>query len=174
MKIGFPAQADDSLYYTRYLKLAGGEDLLLELGNISRLTLSVINKLTDQDLSFQYAAGKWSIGILLKHICDAERVYAYRALRMLRGDATNLPGFDEDVFASRSTSYPKIAAFTREYQAIRAASIELFLNSDLTYLDFEGKANGLIFTPRILGWLMIGHNHHHIEMLKERYLPLLK
>ena len=174
MKIGFPAQADDNLYYTRYLKLAGGEDLLLELENISRPTLSVINRLTDQDLSFQYAHGKWSIGVLLKHICDAERVYAYRALRMLRGDATDLPGFDEDVFASRSTSYPTIAVFTKEYQAIRAASIQLFLNSDLTYLDFEGKANGLIFTPRILGWLMIGHNRHHLEILKERYLPVLK
>lgn len=174
MKICFPEQADDSLYYTRYLQLAGGEDLIRELENISSLTLDIINGLSDRDLSFQYAPGKWRVGILLKHICDAERVYAYRALRMLRGDATDLPGFDEDMFASRSTSYATIAAFTREYQAIRAGSIELFLNSDLTYLDFEGKANGLIFTPRILGWLMIGHNRHHIEMLKEHYLPLLK
>ena len=96
MKIRIPEIIDSSKYYTRYLSLASGDDLLTELYNISSLTLRELEKLQDADLRFAYAENKWSIGILLQHICDAERVYAYRALRFLRGDTSEVPGFDED------------------------------------------------------------------------------
>lgn len=174
MSIGFPSSADDSLYYTRYLKLATGDDLIQSLEDIRNETLGLVGSLSTKDLNFSYAEGKWTIGVLLKHICDAERVYAYRALRMLRGDATDLPGFDENEFAQRSLGYQTIEAFTTEYQAVRSSSVSLFLTSDWNNLDFEGRANGLVFTPRILGWLMIGHNRHHLEVLRERYLPHLE
>ena len=174
MKIGIPETMDSSKYYTRYLSLASGDDLLAELSNISCLTLGELDKLQDADLQFAYAENKWSIGILLQHICDAERVYAYRSLRFLRGDTREVPGFDEDFFAQGSLGYKTVSHFVEEYTAVRSATVHLFLNSNLDNLDLKGNANGMQFTPRELGWLAVGHNRHHLNILEERYLPRLK
>lgn len=170
MKIHSPTNYDASQYYTRYLALITGEDLLAALQNISEETFNVTSTLKDKDLSFAYAQGKWNIGVLLQHICDAERVYAYRALRFLRRDESNLPGFDENNFAEESVGYTSIADFKLEYEAIRANTIQLFKNSYQENLDFEGTANGIKFSPRVLGWLAVGHNIHHLNVLQERYL----
>lgn len=170
MKISPPQSFDSSLYYTRYLSLVSGNDLITELDNITDQTITLVQDLEDEQLKFSYAEGKWSIGVLLQHICDAERVYAYRALRFLRGDLTDLPGFDENDFANRSLGYLSMVDFFAEYHSVRACSVQLFGTSDLENLDLEGSANGMVFTPRVLGWLMVGHNLHHLKVLEERYL----
>ena len=168
--IGRPQNVDTEVYYMRYLSLATGEDLIQSLQKNLQESLEKIEKLSDAQLSYAYAEGKWSIGVLLQHLCDAERVYAYRALRFLRGDASNLPGFDEDAFAAKSLGYKSVQDFITEFSAIRKASIALFQHADLQYLDFEGRANNLTMSPRILGWLMVGHVLHHMQVLQERYL----
>jgi hypothetical protein len=174
MKITKPTNIDTSLYYFRYVSFCKGEDLVAELKNNTAETIDKLFKMNMQDLQFTYADGKWSIGVLLQHICDAERVYAYRALRFLRADSTELPGFDEDAFAQNSTPYESLDDFIEEFSALRAASIQLFAHKNLKYLDFQGNANGLGMTPRILGYLMIGHCQHHMQILHERYLSIHK
>ena len=174
MKIASPQTYDASKYYTRYLSLAKGEDLLVGLENISRKTINTISKLKDEDLAFRYEEGKWSIGVLLQHICDAERVFAYRALRFLRNDFTELAGFSEDDFANNSKGYDNITDFVREYHAVRSSSVHVFLNSNLDSIDEKGIASGIEFNAREIGWLMIGHNIHHLNVLEERYLAKLK
>jgi hypothetical protein len=168
--INRPENVDTAIYYMRYIELVTGEDLLPELEKNLQDTLSLVATIRNQDLNFAYAEGKWRIGVLLQHICDAERVYAYRALRFLRADTNNLPGFDEDAFASNSIGYTSVEDFIEEFTTIRKASISLFKNSDLKHIDFVGSANNLEMTPRILGWLMLGHNLHHVKVLQERYL----
>ena len=168
--IALPKNVDTEIYYMRYIDLANGDDLLSELERNLKDTISLVVSIKDKDLNFAYAEGKWSIGVLLQHICDAERVYAYRSLRFLRADSSNLPGFDEDAFAANSVGYASIQDFVEEFTAIRSASIALFKNSDLKHIDFVGSANNLEMTPRICGWLMVGHNLHHVQVLKERYI----
>lgn len=172
MKITKPTNIDTSLYYFRYLSFCEGEDLLAELKYNTAKTIEEVSQMNLDDLNYAYAEGKWSMGVLLQHICDAERVYAYRALRFLRADATELPGFDEDAFAQNSTSYENIDDFINEFSALRASSIQLFSNKNIEHIDFQGKANGLPLTPRVLGFLMIGHCQHHMQVLKERYLSI--
>lgn len=161
---------DTSQYYYRYLSLVEGNNLFDELNKIESETLSFMESITNEDLQFAYQEGKWTIARLLQHICDAERIFAYRALRFLRADNTVLKGFDEDFFAENGgVAYTNIQQFIEEYTAIRKASINLFKNANYKNLDFEGEANGLKFTPRLIGWLMVGHNLHHLTVLKERY-----
>lgn len=173
MKIHSPNTFDSSQYYTRYLSLVSGNDVIEALQKMSEETFQVISSLQDRDLSFSYDKGKWNIGVLLQHVCDAERVFAYRCLRFLRGDLTDLAGFDEDDFADASVGYQKIADFKAEYEAVRSSSIQVFLNSDLKNIDLEGSANGLKFSARVIAWLMVGHNAHHLNVLKEKYLVKL-
>jgi uncharacterized damage-inducible protein DinB len=168
--IAKPTNIDTSLYYMRYLEVVQGDDLLEALAANQYDTLNLIHDISNKQLRFSYAEGKWNVGFLLQHICDAERVYAYRALRFLRKDSTNLPGFDENDYANNSPGYKTTAEFIEEFNAIRNASIALFKLSDLENLDFKGKANNLEMTPRILGWLMVGHCLHHMNVLEERYL----
>ena len=169
-----PQNIDTSQYYFRYLSLVEHTDLFKALDEIEMETLNFVDKLNDSQLQFVYQEGKWTVARLLQHICDAERIFAYRALRFLRADNTVLKGFDEDFFANNGgVAYTKIQQFKIEYTAIRKASVSLFFNADLSNIDFEGEANGLKFTPRLIAWLMVGHNQHHLNVLNERYLSKL-
>jgi uncharacterized damage-inducible protein DinB len=168
--IGPPDNVNTEIYYMRYIALVKGLDLVPTLKANLEETLSLVAKLKSQDLDFSYAEGKWNIGVLLQHLCDAERVYAYRALRFLRGDKSNLPGFDEDAFAAESKGYIQVNDFVTEFTTIRNASIALFENSNIENIDFLGRANSLEMTPRIIAWLMVGHVMHHVQILEERYL----
>jgi hypothetical protein len=100
-------------------------------------------------------------------------VYSYRALRFARGDATALPGFDQDDYVSRGSfdSRP-LREILDELRAVRAASIALFAGLAPEAFARTGKANGLDFTVRAIPFIIAGHELHHVGVITERYLPL--
>ncbi len=119
----------------------------------------------------RYAPGKWSIREIIGHLADAERVFSYRALRFSRGDATPLAGFDEN-------TYVAAAPFTRvgiddlmsELKNLRSATLHLYRNLDDEALMRRGIANGVETSVRALAFIIAGHEHHHLEVLRTRYL----
>ena len=119
----------------------------------------------------RYAPGKWSIREIIGHLADAERVFSYRALRFSRGDATPLAGFDEN-------AYVAAAPFTRvgiddlmsELKNLRSATLHLYRNLDDEALMRRGIANGVETSVRALAFVIAGHEHHHLEVLRTRYL----
>ena len=120
---------------------------------------------------FRYAEGKWSIREVVQHIIDAERVFAYRALRFARKDATPLPGFDENLFAANSKadkrSWDKLV---EEFKLVRRSSELMFQSFDEDQLEAGGIASGHPNYVLALGFVIIGHSAHHQKITKERYL----
>ena len=120
-----PAAAEYAPYYHTYVRLITA-DPLVALRQQPQELRRLLAGLTDEQARFRYAPGKWSIKEKLVHMIDTERIFAYRALRIGRGDTTPLPGFEQDDYvpASDADSRP-LASILEEYDAVRAATLSL-------------------------------------------------
>ncbi|MBK9191625.1 MAG: DinB family protein [Crocinitomicaceae bacterium] len=117
-----------------------------------------------------YAKGKWTIPQIIEHLTDAERIFQYRALRYARQDKTELPGFDEDMYAAISKANDRsVKDLLNDYQIVRNSTISLYKTFDKDQFFFTGKANGQETSVIALGFMMIGHAVHHYKVIEERY-----
>lgn len=136
-----------------------------------KTTRDFILSLPEQKLLHRYAAGKWTIKEVLVHIIDDERIYAYRALRFARNDATELSGFEQDDYARHSKANERdIKDILDEYAAGRNSTIALFNGLDENVLNRGGVANQNFVSVRALAYHIAGHEMHHVNIIKERYL----
>ena len=171
--ISKPITEDVPAYYNYYIGLSNETDLLAALKSSMDETLGFIACIPSDKEEYRYADGKWTLKEVLRHVIDTERIFAYRALRFSRKDATELPGFDENSFnANSNASSRKMQDMAKEFKSVREASISLYeyMNDDM--LDFKGKANNNLVTSRGIGWMIVGHNIHHCKVMRERYLDI--
>lgn len=119
---------------------------------------------------FRYAPGKWSVREVLMHLNDVERIMAYRALRIARGDTTPLPGFDEEVYAPESGAEAlRVGEIASEWAAVRRATLAFFRHLPDPAWTRRGQASGMAVSVRALAYIIAGHTLHHWEVLTERY-----
>lgn len=162
-----PGPGEIPEHYRRYLELIADVGLVTRLEGQLDTTLALAGSL---DPDARYEPGKWSVKEVLVHLADTERVFAYRALRMARGDTTPLPGFEQDDYVVtadlRHRAYTDIEA---ELRAVRNATVALFRGLSEDALLRTGTASGGTFTPRGIAWIVVGHELHHRSVLTERY-----
>ena len=158
-------------YYQYYFDLIESNDLLRELRLNEEEVCNVISEIPDQTWHYAYAEGKWTCAELIRHIIETERVFSYRALRFSRFDQTALPGFDENKFidALHALKFSQ-DHILRDFKAVRASTIALFETMNDEMLRFAGNANGLSVTAEMLGYMIVGHTKHHIQVLQDRYV----
>ncbi len=154
-------------YYKNYVaKVPEGpvlDVLAQQLGGYRQLLIGV----SDETATAAPAPGKWSIKQVLGHLCDAERVMAYRALRFARGDAGELRGFEQDDYVREAESNSRtVDDLLTELESIRKATIALFGSLPLGAERRTGIANGNKVTVRALAYITAGHTQHHFEMMK--------
>jgi hypothetical protein len=143
-----------------------GEYLAAQPGEVERL----LTPLDDAAARFRYAPQKWSVKEVLGHLCDAERIFAYRLLRIGRADTTPLPGFDEDAYVPPAEFDARpLPELLREFQAVRAGTIALVEGLPASAWQQRGQASGKAISTRALAYIMVGHVTHHLGVLRERY-----
>ncbi|MBK8517432.1 MAG: DinB family protein [Saprospiraceae bacterium] len=121
-----------------------------------------------------YSPGKWTIRDILQHIIDTERIFSYRALRIARNDKTPLPGFDENQYAYVAhASGRKLDDLFDEFDMVRKSTIFLFDSLSEQDLLREGFINKSDISVLALGFTITGHCIHHMNVIKERYYPLI-
>jgi hypothetical protein len=158
-------------YQKAYIALVKEEEIGKALEKSTQQFKKLLKKIPRKKIDYAYAEGKWTIREMLQHIIDAERVFNYRALTFGRKDATPLPGFDENNWATQSgASHRKWEDLVEEFKAVRKASEALFASFSDDQLSFTGDANGHPLNTIALGFLIPGHLAHHMKILKERYL----
>ncbi len=166
-----PASSEYPSFYATYINKVVGNDLITVLQNNHRQTQELIGSLGDEKANYRYAEGKWTIKEVMGHLIDAERIFAYRALRFARKDKTELSGFDESDFAKASNASSRdIADIMSEFAVVRAASIALFKSFDDDMFSQVGTANKNSISARALGYVIAGHEVHHVGIIQERYL----
>jgi hypothetical protein len=158
-------------YYGKYISRVPDGDVCDLLARQVDDTLALIRSIPEARGTHRYAAGKWSIKEVIGHVNDSERIFAYRALRIARGDATPLPGFEQDDYVPAGKFDQRtLADLGEELSAIRQATLHLFRHLDVTAAARRGTASGNPITPRALAYIIAGHERHHVAILKEKYL----
>ena len=158
-------------YYGTYISKAGDLSLLESLNESFKVTVDFFNNLPEDKMEYAYAEGKWSIKEVIQHIIDTERVFAYRALRFSRNDKTELPGYDQDAYTPSSEANRRTkVSLIEEYSNVRKSTINLFSSFTNEMLLQSGKASGGNMSVRAIGFINIGHEKHHCQVISERYL----
>lgn len=158
-------------YYQPYVDKAEGLGIMADLKEGLRQALAFIRAIPENKHNFRYADGKWSVKEVVQHLIDTERVFAYRALCIARHDKTNLPGFDQDDFVSHSRAANRnMTDLIAEYQAVRMATIALFESFEKDVLTAVGRANNSLLSVRAIAFIIAGHEKHHLQIIKVRYL----
>jgi hypothetical protein len=156
-------------YYHKYISKVKTEDLNESLQSGDHV--SFLKTIPAGKWDYRYAPGKWTIKELVQHIIDTERIFSYRALRFARKDATPLPGFEQDDYVLHAESGNRTpAGLIKEFEAVRTATAALFDSFTENQLESEGTASGASVYVRAIGFIILGHSIHHIDVLKERYL----
>jgi uncharacterized damage-inducible protein DinB len=157
-------------YYSRYISLVPDANILATLRTQVSDTQRLLQGVSEDNGNFKYAPGKWSIKEVLGHLSDAERVFAYRALRIARHDPTPMEGFEQDDyvrcggFAAR-----ELAEVVEEFVTVRQSSLHLLTPLEEAAWTRRGTANGSAVSVRAIAFIMAGHELHHRRLLKENY-----
>lgn len=171
MMIMKPNMEDVPVFYRSYVNSAEDSDMIEALRQSAKDTLELYRSMPQEKHNYSYEEGKWTIKELLSHLIDGERVFAYRAHRFSRKDATPLAGFEENEYVPNSNaSNRSMESLLSEFEHLRNSNIELFTGMNETMLDFLGTANNQKMNARMTGWIIAGHNIHHNHVLRERYL----
>jgi hypothetical protein len=169
--IARPAPSEYAPYYGTYVNQVPDGDVLALLSSQLDDTAALLKGVPASRWGHRYAPGKWSVAQVVGHVIDVERVFGYRALRFARGDATPLPGFDENAWTPMAgydrRPLPRIAD---ELRATRQATLAFFRGLEDEAVGRRGSANNVEFTVGAIAWIIAGHERHHVKILTDRYL----
>ncbi|MBS7565615.1 DinB family protein [Mucilaginibacter sp. Bleaf8] len=168
-----PPQPDEyASFYANYVKLATERgDVLKTLSGLKDSTHKLLSQIPQEMEDYAYADRKWTIKQLVSHMIDAERIFAYRLLCISRQDGTNLPGFDEEEYVvNANVNERTLKSLADEFKAVREANLYLCNAIPSSRLSFKGLANNSPVSVRALLYIMAGHELHHLNILREKYL----
>jgi len=166
-----PPPSADYGFYTQYISNAPQQELLSALQDNMAIVKSFALGLSDEELALRYAPGKWTVKENFAHLADAERNFCYRIMRISRGDQGALPVFDIHNFVLNAHAEQRdIKDIVEELEHLRAATILMFKGMTAEMVDLQGPARDIMISSRALGFAMLGHTLHHMNMIREKYL----
>ncbi|MGH7560459.1 MAG: DinB family protein [Gemmatimonadales bacterium] len=166
-----PDRSECASFHLGYVREVPEGDILQTLERQLHATTALLEGLTPAQAEHAYAPGKWTVKDVLSHVIDAERIFSYRALRIARGDATPLPGFDEKTYVPLAGARDRsLVDLLAEFHAVRRATLALFDHLPADAATRRGTAAGAEVSVRALAWVITGHELHHQRILRERYL----
>jgi|SRR5579862_649794 len=167
-----PHPSEYPAYASMYIDLLPQNVEILEhLESSVKSNSKFLSAIPKDRLTHRYAEGKWTIKEVIGHLIDDERIYVYRALRFARNDSTELRGFDQDPYAAHSNANNReLKDLLAEYAAVRQSTLAFFNSLDDSAMTRGGVANGNRSTVRSYPFHIAGHELHHINLIKHRYL----
>ena|SRR5215472_16204729 len=166
-----PERDEYAPHYDKYVQLVPEGDITTTLSQQLESTLTLFETIDEAQARKRYAPDKWSIKELVGHVIDAERVFAYRAMRFARNDQTPLPAFEQDDYVSSANSDARqFSDLREEFAHVRRANIHFFRALGEEAWRRRGIASEVEVTVRALAYIIAGHEAHHVNILKQRYL----
>ena len=130
-----------------------------------------LSSISEKQANYRYAPGKWSIKQIVGHMTDHERIMTYRALRFSRKDTTQLPGYEQNLFVENSRfDELSLHELINDFKNVRAATNSLIHSLSQSQLALKGVAWKYELTVEEFLKATIGHELHHIAILKDKYL----
>jgi uncharacterized damage-inducible protein DinB len=165
-----PDSSEHAPYYGKYIALVPDGDIVATLEAQRSETARFLAGLSEQQAAHRYAPDKWSVKEVVGHVADSERIFAYRALRISRGDQMPIEGFEQDDYV-RAAQFDRlsIADLAAEFTSVRQATLRLFANLSPDAWTRRGVANKNEVSVRALAYMIAGHELHHRQILREKY-----
>ena len=161
-------------YFDRYIGLVPDQTIVDALIEYAASYIKKEQPNLEQLGDKVYAEGKWTIKQILQHLIDTERVFQYRALCFSRGDETHLPSFDENKFADAANlDHRTVEDLLEEFDYLRKSVIMMYDSFSETEMQRQGTASTNTVSVLGIGYTIVGHVIHHMNVIKERYYPLL-
>lgn len=165
-----PEAGDYAPFYQPYLDALPGDDILNVLEQHGEELAMYIRSFPEELGNYAYAPGKWTAREVMLHVIDSERIFAYRALCIARGDQTPLPGFDENTYVPNCGAAGRtLESIRMEFEAVRASTLHMYINFSPEMWLRRGHANGSMVSARAIAYITAGHALHHQRILQERY-----
>ena len=166
-----PEKSEYAEFYAGYVGLVAEVDIVAALRNQVADLKEVFSKISEEQGAFAYQTGKWTIKELLGHLIDGERVFSYRALRISRQDQIPLASFEENIYVANADFGSRtISDMLEELTLLRQSNMIFFNNLSENAWLYTGTASDATVSVRALGYIMVGHVRHHINILQTRYL----
>lgn len=157
-------------FAANYIQLAGSSSAIEAQQKHGQALIDFYSALPATKSNFRYAAGKWSIQEVLRHLIDTERIFCYRLLSIIRGDHQVLPPFDENMYVEKSqahsVSWNHIQA---EWSSSRQSTGIMLLGVQDNDWSKQGQVGDYTICARSIGLILTGHQLHHKEILQTRY-----
>ena len=157
-------------YYGRYISLVEGSDVLAALSGQFESTVALLRGIGEERGNFAYEPGKWTVKQVVGHVLDAERIFAYRALRFARNDSKPIEGFEQDDYVLNGPfEHCRLMDLADEFEHVRKSTVHLFKSLDEAAWLRRGLANTKEISVRALAYVIAGHELHHARILREKY-----
>ncbi len=164
-----PDRSEYADFYANYIARVPDGDVIAFLSTQPAAYRNLLGSLSDEAASARPEPGKWNVKEIIGHLCDAERVQSYRALRFARGDQKELHGFEQDDYVREARSDTRnLADLLDEFEDIRSSTVALFKSFPPDVWQRSGTANGSPVTVRAMAYIVAGHTQHHYDALKAR------
>jgi uncharacterized damage-inducible protein DinB len=166
-----PIEGSFPPYFANYIQLVSENQCMDALNNQRPIVMDFFDSLSAEKADYAYAPGKWTIKEMLQHMIDTERIFAYRALCVARKEQHSLLGFDENAYAANSRANHRTwDALLNEFKCVRETTSILFQSFEEDVYEYSGLSSNQPVTVNAIGFIIVGHVYHHINVLKERYL----
>jgi hypothetical protein len=167
-----PQKTEYHQFYQTYVSNVSKENDILKYLDSQRVDfINLMHNLPNEKQEYKYAPEKWTIKELLRHIIDAESVFAFRAFTISKNTGVELPGMDQDEYvAGTDDTQNSFVDLLNEFDIQRQHNIAMIKNLHESKLNIIGNANDTPVSVRANIFIIAGHTAHHIEILKERYL----
>lgn len=171
MRIPLPEPDAYPEYYRPYIQGVPDDEVMSYFVQSQSAVPEFLRQIPEEKLGYAYREDKWTVAEVIQHILDTERVFAYRGLCIARGEQKPLPGFDQDLYnRNAETSHRTLHSLIDEWTGIRHATISLFAHLPDDCLNYAGHAAGYPIRLIAIPWIIAGHEYHHLNVLRERYL----
>ena len=168
---GRPDASEHAPYYGKYIQLVPENDIIQAMTDQTEQTLGYLRSLPGSVGDERYAPDKWSVKEVIGHVTDAERVFAQRALFFARCAPGALPSMEQvDWMKAASFGTQKLGDLISEFEFVRRSNISFFKQLSQDTWKRRGIASDCEFSVRSIAFIIVGHERHHLEILKTRYV----
>jgi uncharacterized damage-inducible protein DinB len=166
-----PQTTEYNPYYGKYLSLVPEGDVISTLSRQLEDTLGFLRSLSEEQADSRYAPDKWSVKEVVGHVLDTERIFGHRLFRFARNDQSALPGYEQDDYV-RAGNFGKrsLSDLAEEFEHVRRANLLLLRSLDDEAWLRRGTANDSEISVRALAYILAGHETHHMQIIREKYL----
>lgn len=165
-----PDETEYAPFYASYVAAVPEGDIVEVTRSGGRELASALAAIPEAKGGHRYADGKWTVGEVIGHMIDAERIFTYRILRVARGDQTPLASFDEDAYVRTAASESRtIAGLAKEMAAVRDSTVLLLESLPAESWSNRGTSSGKSVSVRALAYITAGHTAHHLKVIHDRY-----